>query len=512
MRGMIRHAVRRLLWTLPTLVGVSLVTFLLLSFVPDPTDDPRLASTLRPDEIARIRRERFVDLPRFVNVVPRDVRARADEALRAVATDGPSADAARRELGRLGGAALPHVLPVLDTLAPEPRERVAVALAPVAVRMGLATQEEATTPTRAVALWTRFWDDRGIEFRSASVRSAVRRLARYGSTSRAAELVELDTFVLDHVLEALAPPHDDASMEQARALVDIASHVTGRDDRIVPGDDLDGARACVERWRSFWTIYRSDFVVLSGTARASATVIETRYGKWALGAVTHGFGLSSQGEPVLDELAQRAPVTLSILFAAIALAYGAAAAFGVITAASRGRKSDIAITAGILVLYAVPTAVVAVVVARGADASGSAVTATLVLAAGLVASPTRQLRSKLSWATSQDFFRAALARGSSRTRALLVHALRNSLLPFATLAALEPPLALGGAFVVERAFGLHGLGESMIRAVNERDTSWLMALSICAAAMAACFVIVTDLAYILIDPRLSQGITRQKSG
>jgi ABC-type dipeptide/oligopeptide/nickel transport system permease component len=81
-----------------------------------------------------------------------------------------------------------------------------------------------------------------------------------------------------------------------------------------------------------------------------------------------------------------------------------------------------------------------------------------------------------------------------------------------TLAALEPPLALGGAFVVERAFDLHGLGEAMIRAVSERDTSWLMAISICAAAMAACFVILTDLAYILLDPRLSQGITRQKSG
>src|SRR4051812_32754417 len=104
MRGMIRHGVRRLLWTLPTLVGISLISFLLLSFVPDPTDDPRMASAWSPDEIARIRRERFADLPRFVNVVPRDVRARADAALRAIATDDPSADTARKELARLGGA------------------------------------------------------------------------------------------------------------------------------------------------------------------------------------------------------------------------------------------------------------------------------------------------------------------------------------------------------------------------------------------------------------------------
>lgn len=512
MRGMIRHAVRRLLWTLPTLVGVSIISFLLLSFVPDPTSDPTLASTQSSEEIERIRRERFVDLPRFVNVIPRDVRARADAALRTVAANEPDAAAAARELARLGGAALPHVLPVFDALAPEPRERVAVALAPVAVRMGLATLEEAQRPSRAVALWTRFWDDRGVEFRSASVRSAVRRLARYGSTSRAVELLELDTFALDNVIEALVPPFDDASMQEARALVDIASHVTGRDDRIAPGDDLDAARACVDRWRSFWTIYRSDFVVLSGTARASATVLETRYGKWALGALTHGFGLSSQGEPILEELSRRAPTTLSILFGSMALAYGVAIPLGVITAASRGRKSDLAITSVVLALFALPTAIFAVALVRWAGASGSVFAAIVVLAAGLAASPTRQLRSKLTSAASQEFFNAALARGASNTRALIAHGLRNSLLPLVTLAALEPPLALGGTFVVERAFGLHGLGEVMIRAVNERDISWLMALSICAAATAACFVILTDLAYIILDPRLSQSITGQKSG
>ena len=95
-------------------------------------------------------------------------------------------------------------------------------------------------------------------------------------------------------------------------------------------------------------------------------------------------------------------------------------------------------------------------------------------------------------------------------RAILIHGLRNSLLPFVTLAAIEPPLALGGAFVVERAFDLHGLGEAMIRAVNERDTSWLMALSIAAAALAAVFVLVSDLGCALLDVRLGQTTMNRK--
>lgn len=512
---MLRHAVRRLLWTIPALIGVSILSFWFLSYVPDLTDDPAFAAQMPPDEIVRLRRERFVDLPRFLNFNPRDVRTRATAAVKTIAEGGEGAPAAERELARLGGAALPHVLPVLDALAPEPRERVAVALAPVAARMRLASEAEAEDPTRAVALWTRFWDDRGVEFRSAAVRSAVQRLMRYGTESREAELKELDTFALEHVLLALQPPTDPASLQQARSLIDIAAHVTGSSDRIEPGDNLDQARAVVDRWRAFWNVYRSDFTVFTGTSRVIALMLETRYGKWALGAITHDLGLSSSGESVQSELSRRAPVTLGLLFGAIALAYAAALPLGVLTAASRGRKSDLMITSVILGLYTVPTAVLAVFIERFAGpASGdgpSLILPTAVLALGLIAGPTRQLRSKLAIAIGQDFFRAVLARGSGRMHAIVTHGLRNSLLPFATLAALEPPLALGGAFVVEHAFRLHGLGEATIRAVQQRDLSWLMALSIGAAATAAVGVIVTDLSYVLIDPRLSEAVLARKS-
>ena len=53
---MFRHALRRLLWTLPTLLGISIVTFFLLSFVPDPTDDPVFAASLSRDALAHLRR------------------------------------------------------------------------------------------------------------------------------------------------------------------------------------------------------------------------------------------------------------------------------------------------------------------------------------------------------------------------------------------------------------------------------------------------------------------------
>lgn len=509
---MLRLALRRLLWIVPTLIGISGLTFLFLSYIPDPTADPAFIQALAPDDLTRMRRERFLDLPRFVNLAPVGVEERAAQAMSLVADDTALSEGARRELARLGGAALPYVLPRLDALAPERRVRVALALAPIAQRMGVASDGDAADPSRTVAFWSRLWDERGIEFRRATVRGAVSRVARYGSTSRATELFELDTFALDDVLTALAPPTDSASLLRARALTEIAAHVTGRDDPIAPGDDLAAARACVDRWKAFWSVYRSDFVSFStGGARLRAMLFETRYGKWALGAVNDGLGRRADGGAVIEELAPRAGITLIIVFGALALAYAVAVPLGVVAAVRRGRRVDLGIACAVLGVYAVPTAVLAVL-ARGLfGIEGHKLSAAVItLALSLVAAAAAQQRSAVATVIAKDHVTAAIARGAGRVRAVIVHALRNALLPVVTLAALEGPMALGGAFVVERVFGLPGLGEATIEAVQQRDTAWLMALSISAAALSGLFVLFTDVAYTLIDHRLEPLILTDK--
>jgi peptide/nickel transport system permease protein len=517
---MLAHALRRLLWTIPALVGVSLVTFLFLSYVPDPTDDPSFVARTEPAELERLRRERFLDLPRLLNLEPRDVRARAEEVLAALDRGGPDAEEARRELCRLGGAALPFLLPRFDMLSSDKRTELALALAPIASRMGLAGGAESADPARAVAFWTRFWDDRGTEFRRASVRSAVSRLVRYGSASRATDLLELDTFVLDDVLGILEPPRDDAGTARARALIDVAAHVTGRDDRILPGDGASAARACVDRWQSFWTVYRSDYTADAGIRRAAAIVLETRYGKWAYEAVTHRFGRAAgkdlglalpSGTPaplVLDELSARVPLTLGIVLGAIVLAYLIAVPLGAVAAAYRGRRINVAVMLTVLALYATPTAAIAVLLRRAGG--GGVLSSMVVLSLSLVAAPTAQQSASLSLSLSAEYVRAAAARGASRTRAIFVHALRNALLPVGTLATLEGPMALGGAFVVERVFSVHGVGEATIVAVQQRDTGWLMALSMIAALIAALVVVAGDLAAVVIDPRLGPAILARR--
>src|SRR6266550_9021627 len=104
---MLRHALRRLLWIVPILIGVTLTSFALLSYVPDPAEDPSVTATLGADHAVELKRSRFLDLPRFFNERPLDVVGRVDYALAHLASDDPLSATARAELVRLGGAALP---------------------------------------------------------------------------------------------------------------------------------------------------------------------------------------------------------------------------------------------------------------------------------------------------------------------------------------------------------------------------------------------------------------------
>ena len=492
---------RRLLWTLPTLFVVSIFTFFVLSFVPPPPN--RADDGLVRDEAAieERRRERFLDLPRFLNLEPIDVRKRASAAMLAIAEDGPSAPAARAELVRLGGAALPHVVASLDAFDPERRARIAVALAPLATRMGLPNAEDADDPARAASLWRQYWDDRGVEFKTASVRTAVDRLARYQTPSRAAELEALDTFVLPAVFERLPTPRDEHTRHVAASLVALAAKVTGRPDTFDASAGNHEAVACVARWRTWWLIHESDYTAFDGAARAAAMLKETRYGKWAAGAVldvsTHDFrGLA------LGKLLAGAPVTLTILFGGIALAYAVGIALGVATAARRNRRTDLAVGTVVVGLYATPTAALgAIAVGLGADA-GSVLWPTVIVALGLAATPARQQRTGIAEVMARDYVTAARARGASRVRALLGHATRHALLTTVTLLTVEPATALGAVFVAEALFGLDGVGAAVVTAVTERDTSFLMLVTLTGAMVAAFVALGSDLAQAALDPRL----------
>ena len=188
--------------------------------------------------------------------------------MRLVAGGGPRHEAGARELRRLGGAALPFVLPSLEALPPDARGRVAVALAPVADRMGISHGADLMRPEAAALFWTRFWDDRALDFTRTAVDRAVDRLVEHGTDLREADLVSVDTYALP---ELVARDDDDDRPRRPRA---AHPHRPPRDRARAASSRRDATPEAVRRavadWREWWFVHAADFVPLDGAGRAIA--------------------------------------------------------------------------------------------------------------------------------------------------------------------------------------------------------------------------------------------------
>src|SRR5262249_39687107 len=103
----------------------------------------------------------------------------------------------------------------------------------------------------------------------------------------------------------------------------------------------------------------------------------------------------------------------------------------------------------------------------------------------------------------QDFIRTARAKGLSELRVVLLHALRNSLIPLITLAADILPLLIGGSIVIETLFSIPGMGLLIYEAVFNRDYPLIMAVFILSALVTLVGILIADFLYTVVDPRIT---------
>lgn len=483
---------------IPTLVAITLIAFGFLALVPlDPSVSSRVA---REDET----------LPLFLNPQPRDVRSIATTAVARIAR-GDAPQEAAAPLVRAGGAALPFVLPALDALSPDERARVALALAPVAVRMGILGPEGFRTAADAVLFWSRFWEERSVDFKTSVVRRAVRRLATADSQARRTELTELDTFALEQLLAEVGEVHTREDVSRVSRLLDVASHVSGRDDRIAPDASIRAAARCAMRWNQWWLSSHADYVVLTGPARLSATILETRYGHWALHASSLRLGVGSDGIPVLDKLRRRGPRTLALIAVAELIAVSSGVLLGILSALHRDRRGHSAPTLAGVALHAASPVVLGALVALVASPRFAVAAAFLALALTLIAPSARHERLAAFDSAASDFIRAARARGAGTPRLVVTHLLRPSIATAIAIATADFPVALTGACVVERILSLRGLGAAVSTAVFARDVPFLMAFAVCGAALTAFVMLAGDLVHAWLDPRCRDKLLGEHS-
>jgi peptide/nickel transport system permease protein len=103
---------------------------------------------------------------------------------------------------------------------------------------------------------------------------------------------------------------------------------------------------------------------------------------------------------------------------------------------------------------------------------------------------------------NQDYVRTARAKGLSEGRVMWVHVLRNAAIPIVTNILLQLPGLLAGAFLIERFFGIPGIGREVILAVERSDFPIIKAVTIYVAVATMVVTLATDLLYKAIDPRV----------
>ena len=248
-----------------------------------------------------------------------------------------------------------------------------------------------------------------------------------------------------------------------------------------------------------------------------------QYLHWLARAAHGDLGTSLwTGRPVLEEILPRLAVTAELTALALAVAIALAIPLGCLMATTRGRAADTAtrlltivgVTTpsfwlGTLLLYA------ASALAPGADILGwvplsddpaahlrRLVLPVVALALPALAAFARILRAAMIEALREDYVRTAYAKGLPTRVVVLVHALRNALLPFLTSAGIMAGYLFGGSVVVEQVFAIPGLGRLMVGAIAERNYPLVQASILLATLLFVLINALVDALYVAADPRL----------
>jgi peptide/nickel transport system permease protein len=236
---------------------------------------------------------------------------------------------------------------------------------------------------------------------------------------------------------------------------------------------------------------------------------------------------------VASELGQRLQITLPLSVAAVLIAYLLALPLGVFSARKRGTRIDTVSTVALFALYSVPSFWVGLLLiyvfgatgpdwwprlpvlglhgrdadelgalAYGWDALLHAILPIATMTYGSFAYLSRQMRAGMLEVLPQDFVLTARAKGASERDVLYKHAFRNAVLPVVTIFATVLPALVSGSIIVEQVFQIEGMGKYVFDGLSGRDFNVVMATTVLVGVMTQVGILVSDVLYTLVDPRI----------
>lgn len=240
-----------------------------------------------------------------------------------------------------------------------------------------------------------------------------------------------------------------------------------------------------------------------------------QYGRYLAGVVQGDLGRSYlQKTEVATLIASRLPATLLLMAGAILCELALGLTMGIAAALLRGRAADQALMTASFVTVSAPQFVVSLLMLyvfavrlEWFPIGGYGTFAHLVLPAvtlGLLGSGwyARVIRSSMIDVLRADYIRTARAKGLTRARVVLRHALPNAILPVIAMIGLDIGLFMGGIVVVESVFGWPGIGQLAWQAIQRIDIPVIMGVTLVSACAIVAGNLLADLVAPLIDPRI----------
>ncbi len=250
--------------------------------------------------------------------------------------------------------------------------------------------------------------------------------------------------------------------------------------------------------------------------------IHERYRKWAWGYVRGDWDESfATQSPVRDYIFQRLPVTLAVVGTAFLVGIVVAVPVGVISAIKQYSLFDQFATTFAFLGFSIPTffsGLLLIIIFSvklnwlpfvfdstiegfWPNVKQSIMPITVLGLAG-AAQLTRFVRASMLETINQDYVRTARAKGLREQTVVILHAMRNAMIPVVTIIALQIPEIFGGAVITEQIFRVPGIGRALIDGIRASDTPVVMAITFGVAVLVVLFNVIADVLYAILDPRI----------
>jgi ABC-type dipeptide/oligopeptide/nickel transport system permease component len=302
---------------------------------------------------------------------------------------------------------------------------------------------------------------------------------------------------------------------------------------VATGATAEEVDEAASNWLAHYVIHKADYEP-SGWSKLWYIVSDTQYGYMLARLATFQFGTSAlrTREPVSGLIWQAFLVSAPLMFMSELLIYLMAVPLGILCGVYRGGWTDRSISLGLFLLYSIPAFVAGMLflvffcygdylkwfpmlglhsenaaslsfLGYLTDYLWHAFLPVVCLSLFSLAAVAMYSRSSILDVINQDYIRTARAKGLPEHQVILKHALRNGLIPILTLFSSFLPAMLGGSVLIEVLFGIPGLGLLGWSSILQKDFPTLMALLYVEAIVTLVSFLITDVLYVLVDPRIS---------